>query len=155
MTRYNRLYQLFLMTLLILTLAACNSAAQQQVTLDDIPIYEGARTLKRGDNLLVDTLATTVEQMAEQEYDSTEVKRYEAPTGAQQNELYHFYAQELAATGWQKTGRIEHDNPPVVIEVWTKGEGEDQQALFIGMANDPVAGNSAFFVTALSADQIL
>lgn len=155
MTRYNRLYQLFLMTLLFLALAACNNAAQQQVTLGDIPIYEGARALNQGDSLLVDTLATTVKQMAGQDYETTEVNRYEAPAGAQQNELYNFYAQQLAATGWQKTGRIEHDNPPLVIEVWTKGEGEDQQALFIGIANDPVAGNSAFFVTALSVDQIL
>jgi hypothetical protein len=155
MTHEKRVYQLCLIVLLALALAACNSMAQQQAMSSDIPIYEGARALSQGDSPLVDTLAKTVEQVAEKEYKTTEVNRYEAPAGAEQNELYNFYAQQLAATGWQKTGRIEHNNPPVIIEVWTRGEGEDQQALFIGMASDPVAGNNAFFVTALSADQIL
>jgi hypothetical protein len=149
MKLYKLFYLLFSIALLALMVAAC-SGGSESITLGDLPVYTSARSIGVGESLFADGLAEAVDNLAEDPV--TELQRY-AVSDAEGDVLCDFYAKSLTAAGWKKVGRIDNDNPPAVIEIWTRGQGANEQVLFVAVVQDPAGGNDSYLVTALATKQ--
>ncbi len=150
MKLYKLFYLLFSIALLALIVTAC-SGSSQPADSDEIPVHADADSIDAGESLFADELVKIVENLAESPV--TKIQRYEV-SNIDANTICAFYAKKLAVTGWKKAGRIDNNAPPVaVVEIWTRGQGDNEQYLFVGAIQDPMEGKDLYLVTAQAGEQ--
>ncbi len=152
MKSYKLFYLLFSITLLALLVVACggSSSSSQPADSDETPVHPDADSIDDGESLFADELAKIVENLAEEPV--TEIQRYEV-SNIDANTICDFYAKKLTVTGWKKAGRIDNDTPPAIVEIWTRGQGDNEQYFFVGAVQDPMEGKDLYFVTAQAGKQ--
>ncbi len=150
MKLYKLLYLLFSIALLTLIVAACGGSSSQPADFDEMPVHTSANSIDAGESLFADELARIVENLAESPV--TKIQRYEV-SNIDVNTICAFHAKKLIVIGWKKAGRIDNDIPPAVVEIWTRGQGDNEQYFFVGAVQEPMEGKDLYLVTALAGNQ--
>lgn len=162
--------QPFLISLVVLTLLACNSllpfGGTSAVAMSDLPAYPSAVELKPGESVIGDTLADNEAQDAALRQAAgvggqTEQRGFQLPAEATWDQVKGFYDKELTAAGWQSgLGGIANNfvdvdavleqtnqsNEAFQTAIWSKGK----QTLSVVMITNPTDATKKELILSLS-----
>ncbi|GEM_PF-1669357 len=156
MKRRNKILALTLLSVLLMTaLAGCGG---KPFTMNDVPVYPGAREAAPGDSEMADMMLTLLEGGMQEvasgsgvEITSFETKLYLLPTDVNWAQVRDFYNSELANTDWKLDADFTEDSDFFSSLGWLRGSGNNEQALFVVYTQDPIAG-SAFLIVMLISE---
>jgi len=132
---HNRIFAVALSAMFVLALAACGGGGGgAPATLEDVPAYPNATSLKPGENAMADTLAKNVQQAGAvgQKLDQ---KIFTLPKDASWDQIKSFYTDKLTGAGWSTTSIPIPDNDMFKMTVWTRGG----QSLTVGQITEPIS----------------
>ncbi len=103
MKNKSMLFVFALLALSAVALAACGGA--QPVTLNDVPVFAGAKEFKPGESQIGDTLAKNMQTNASLTQamgtgGKLEQKGFQLPDGTTWDQVQKFYDDKLKAAGW-------------------------------------------------------
>jgi len=132
---HNRIFAVALAAMFVLALAACGGGGGgAPATLEDVPAYPNATSLKPGENAMADTLAKNVQQAGAvgQKLDQ---KIFTLPKDASWDQIKSFYTDKLTGAGWSTTSIPIPDNDMFKMTVWTRGG----QSLTVGKITEQIS----------------
>ena len=145
---------MLVVAMLALVLSACGASAQP-VTLNDIPVYAGAKEFKPGESAIGDTLAKNMQTNAALTKavgtgGKLEQKGFSLPQDGTWDAVGKFYDDKLKSTGWNTDSTtvsilaaVNQQNDAFQTVVYLRGN----QSLSVIRMTDPISKSAWMFLS--------
>jgi hypothetical protein len=145
---------MFVIATLALILSACGGSAAP-VTLNDIPVYSGAKEFKPGESAIGDTLSKNMQQNAALTKaigtgGKLEQKGFSLPQDGTWDAVSKFYDDKLKSTGWNTDSTtasilatVNQQNDAFQTVVYLRGN----QSLSVIRMTDPISKSAWLFLS--------
>ncbi|GAB4580508.1 MAG: hypothetical protein Fur0022_32500 [Anaerolineales bacterium] len=145
---YLKTFKLFL-PIWVLILAALACGGSEPVTMDSLPVFDGAVILESGQSTVAEAVVEALKQTAGQEGVTAETRIYGVPAGTTWDAIKSFYASHLGE-GWTEDAQLSEAQEGFNTAGWTRGGLASEQAVVAALVNDPFAGQDFLILVLFS-----